>query len=41
MSAEEDDAVAGELELPEDFDESQFEDPDEFEDDISDEGLLG
>lgn len=27
-----------ELELPEDFDESQFEDPEDFVDDISDEG---
>ena len=27
------------IEFPEDFDESQFEDPEDFEDDISDEGM--
>ena len=40
MSADEDGLVASELELPEDVDESQFDDPDDFEDDISDEGLV-
>ena len=38
MSAEDGVVAVDEFELPEDFDESQFEDPDDFVDEISDEG---
>ena len=38
MSAKESVLSVEEVELPEDFDESQFEDPDDFVDEISDEG---
>lgn len=38
MSAKDIVLSVGEVELPEDFDENQFEDPDDFVDEISDEG---
>lgn len=38
MSAKESVLSVEDVELPEDFDESQFEDPDDFVDEISDEG---